>query len=422
MMKRFLLLRMFQAFLLLGAASVAGADDIKLQWLPSGISKKMNALPMRLSLSPDKPEGIKAVPADLSAPLYGKLLLGPAEAPTPFFVILDEPAGKPSRLFVDANANGDLTDDPPLEWNLQHSKGINGTVYNNYAGGADFQMSYGAEKLTLHLGLRRNDRRSVPAGTTTNTLWYYRDYGRVGDVPLGGKTYHAMLLDKFATGDFRPAKNDTNGGIMLFLDLNNDGKFERDGESFDASKPFNISGTTYQVAGMTASGGTFQFVKSSESVPETLPRPILTVGHKAAPFEAKTTDGETIHFPQSYKGKLVLVDFWATWCAPCRKELPNVTAAYERFHAKGFEVLGVSLDQANASEKLATFTKENHMPWPEIYDGLYWKAAVARTYCIDSIPHSFLVDGDTGTIVAEGAGARGAKLSSSIEQALAERR
>jgi peroxiredoxin len=422
MKKSFFQQKTWHVMLLCCAAFVARADDCKLDWQSSGISKTMGAYPMRLALSPDKPAGIKAVPADLSAPLYGKLQLGPAEAPATFFVILDEPEGKPSRLFVDANANGDLTDDPPAEWQGRTGKAKDGMVLTNYTGGADLQMAYGVENLKLHLGLRRVDSHTVRAGMPTNILLYYRDYGRVGDVSLGGKTYHAMLLDKLATGDFRPAKNDTNAGIMLFLDLNHNGKFERNGESFDAAKPFNIGGTNYQVAGLTASGGSFHFVQSSESVPETLPRPILAAGHQALPFEAKTTDGEAIHFPQSYKGKLVLVDFWATWCPPCREEVPNVTAAYEKFHAKGFEVLGVSLDKTNAAETLAQFTKDNHMPWPEIYDGQYFKAAVAQAYFVDSIPHPFLVDGETGMIVAEGGNARGKKLSASIEKALAERR
>jgi peroxiredoxin len=420
-MKRFFFPKLYPALALLGVSLAAVADDVKLDWQPSGAVQSAGYYrPLHLVLSPEKPGGIKAVPADLTAPLYGQLQLGPAEAPTTFFVILDEPEGKPSRLFVDANANGDLTDDPPTEWKARPSKGTAGTDYTMYIGGADLQLAYGAEKLKLHLGIYRFDKHDPKRAAMVNNLFYYRDYSRVGEASIGGKTYRAMLLDEAATGDFRPATGDTNSAITLLLDLNNNGKFEGRGESFDVAKPFNIGGTTYEVAGLSASGGTFQFVKSAQTVEETKPRPNLVAGAKALPFEAKTTDGDTVHFPDKYKGKLVLMDFWATWCPPCREEVPHLAAAYEKFHAQGLEVLGVSLDQANASEKLAQFTKENHMPWPEVYDGKYWGSAVAQMYFIESIPHPFLVDGNTGTIVAEGDDLRGEALAATIAKALAK--
>ena len=80
-------------------------------------------------------------------------------------------------------------------------------------------------------------------------------------------------------------------------------------------------------------------------------------------FEAKTTSGTTVKFPDDFKGKVVLLDFWATWCGPCRAELPNLKNVHEDLHAKGFEILGVSLDSADALEKLTKFTADNAMPW-----------------------------------------------------------
>jgi thiol-disulfide isomerase/thioredoxin len=420
MKNSFSLLISCHAFLLLGASQLAGADDVKLEWQSSGVSQKAGYYrPVHLVLSTDKPDGIKTLPPDLAAPLYGKLQLGPAEHPTTFYVIVDEPEGKPSRLFVDGNANGDFTDDPPTEWKGRGDKGADGTELTMYLGGAELQVPYGAEKMKLHLGIYRFDKRDPQRASIASFLFYYRDYGRVGDLSLGGKTYHAVLLDETATGDFRPTAS-TNSAITLLLDLNNNGKFEGRGESFEATKPFNIGGTTYEIAGLDASGGAFQFVKSSQTVEETKPRPSLVAGAKALPFEAKTTDGDMINFPDKYKGKLVMLDFWATWCPPCRGEVPHLAAAYEKYHAKGFEVLSVSLDQTNSAEKLAQFTKENHMPWPEIYDGKYWSAAVAQQYYIQSIPHSFLIDGNSGVIVAEGDELRGEALADTIEKALAK--
>ena len=146
--------------------------------------------------------------------------------------------------------------------------------------------------------------------------------------------------------------------------------------------------------------------------------PAYAVGQKAPAFEAKTTDGRTVKFPQDYKGKVVLLDFWATWCPPCRAEVPNVVKAYEQFHSKGFEVLGVSLDQADAGDKLAGFTQQHHMAWPQIYDGKFWKAEIAQQYGIRSIPRPILVDGNTGMVIAEGNDVRGDNLAPAIQKAL----
>lgn len=144
--------------------------------------------------------------------------------------------------------------------------------------------------------------------------------------------------------------------------------------------------------------------------------PRLKVGAKPLPFSGTDTAGKPISLA-AYKGKVVLVDFWATWCGPCVGEVPNVVRVYNKYKAKGFNVIGVSLDRENDKNRLLAFTKENAMPWPQIYDGKFWEAALAKAYGVQSIPFTLLIGRD-GKIAA--VGARGEELEPAVLAALAK--
>jgi peroxiredoxin len=142
----------------------------------------------------------------------------------------------------------------------------------------------------------------------------------------------------------------------------------------------------------------------------------------AIPFNRHTVDGKLIRFPQDYRGKLVLLYFWADWCPDCAKEIPNVRQAYDTFHARGLEIVGLSIEPDNQQKKLVDFVQDNKMPWPQTYDGKLWLGKMAQTYFILTTPTGFLVDGDTGKILATRNDLLGPALSKTIEKALADKK
>lgn len=140
---------------------------------------------------------------------------------------------------------------------------------------------------------------------------------------------------------------------------------------------------------------------------------LLDIGGEAPEFTAQNTSGENVSL-KSFRGKYVLVDFWASWCVPCRHENPNVVKAYNRFREKNFTVVGFSLDEGDdGKEKWLKAIEKDGLPWMQLSDLAGWTSPVAMMYNLKAIPANFLLD-PSGKIVAKNL--RGEELEQKLEE------
>ena len=138
----------------------------------------------------------------------------------------------------------------------------------------------------------------------------------------------------------------------------------------------------------------------------------LPIGSVAPDISLPSPEGKNITLA-SYKGKIVLVDFWASWCGPCRKDNPFIVSLYNKYKDNGFDIFGVSLDENSDAWKGAI--QKDGLAWNQVSDLMRWSSPVAKTYGIDAIPFSVLLDKE-GKII--GKGLRGPELESKIREAL----
>ncbi len=122
-------------------------------------------------------------------------------------------------------------------------------------------------------------------------------------------------------------------------------------------------------------------IESGKAIAELMSKPLE--------LKFKSVDGSDVDV-EKLRGKVVLIDFWATWCGPCMKELPDVITTYEKLHGKGLEIIGISLDEEE--DALKKVIKDKKIPWPQYFDGKGWENPYVKKYGIDSIPTMWLIN------------------------------
>ncbi len=141
------------------------------------------------------------------------------------------------------------------------------------------------------------------------------------------------------------------------------------------------------------------------------------IGAMAPDFEQTDTLGHLVRL-SSFRGKYVLLDFWASWCGPCRQENPNVVKVYNQFKDKNFTIIGISLDRPDGGFAWLNAIKKDHLTWTQLSDLKFWNNAVAQLYQVQSIPKNFLID-PTGKIIAQDL--RGDDLEAKLTEVLGKK-
>jgi thiol-disulfide isomerase/thioredoxin len=412
------------------AASAAAAPvaTAELKLISPGASEKLDGYtPIRAELGNEKPPTVTKLPADVTAPVFGELGLRGREG-AHYHVVFDLPKGKQPRLFADSNGDGDLTNDPPAQWKL--TREAQGKKPPLYEGGATFDLGSADRPMPVHIEL-------YCEGNSFHTVYRRPDYATEGKLALEGKSYAVMLNDAACTGDFSGSKIDPADSFavhpQLLIDLDGDGKFGGKGEAVNVNKPLKIGDATYKLADIAKDGTSFKLIKgdadaiaAGESRAPSAMRDGRTraISSAGKPFELAFTDaisGKTIDLQRDLKGKIVVLDFWATWCGPCVAEMPANKEIYARYKDKGVEFIGISLDNPDDKGGLRALKKycaENQITWPQYHlQGKGGNPTFARDWGVTSIPSVFLVDADGKLYTTD---ARG-KLETMIPDLLARR-
>lgn len=366
-------------------------------------------MPNRCALSPTPAEALKAEPQYEGTPQYGAITLGNAADNLITLVVDEVKEGDKiasSKIYIDADNDNDLTNDGDGAWASSNP--------NNWSTSAELSLRYRGEAQPRPTPYKVNLYRF--STRLPEFVFFYRAVAMSLDAEIAGQKVRVVLVDDNTDGLFRdiakkPAEGEAPGGAFL-VDRNLDGAIDPGSDSaecYRAGEPFEFLGKTYRLARVAPDGSQVLFEETTEPC---TPKAYIAKGNPAIDFEATDTEGKTFKL-SDYKGKVVLIDFWASWCGPCKAEMPNVIADYKKYHEKGLEIVGISLDQTRAA--MDEYLAQNpDVTWRMTCTEKYWDEPIAKLYRVSGIPAAFLIDKD-GTIYGE---VRGESLTKGLEELL----
>jgi len=288
-------------------------------------------------------------------------------------------------LYVDLNANGDVRDDPPQRFEQQN--GRYSCLFRATAHDVDKDPQQ-----TYPLLLKLEIANMIPSGQTQPRpgIFYHEHTVRRGVIRAGNRDVAFSVSGVRGIYDW--------GSSKVYFDLNGDGKLDEGLDSieryFVPDRYVNIGETSYEFM-VDRYGRNLTLKPLAEKLP---PRPTFLPGSLPPDFTFTGMDGKA-HKLSDYRGKVVLLDFWGIWCGPCVAALPKLLEAYEKYQARGFEI--VAVDANDTAEKLQEFVTQKKLPWLQAREED--SGPIHRLYRVVAWPSYFLV-GKDGKIVVSGAG------------------
>ena len=371
---------------------------------PAGASK-LGYFPVKLELTTIRPAGITKEPVYRAIPKYAYIHLGNGPNST-YFVSVDEPNDADWKIYVDVNHNGDLTDDGDGAW-IKKSVGTGRTQYgvNPYS----LKASWGTIK-------RETTTAEYPISlyrfSNTENIFMYRSAARSGKVTIGGKTHLAMLVENDADALYSKPLTDEGKPVIgspvsrpvwLLIDWKDDGKLTGS-SAIDIRSPFKLNDIAME-AKVNPDGSVLELRPTKRVIaekPKAAERQsLLTPGTVAPDFTAEAFGGGETKL-SNYRGKVVILDFWATWCGPCMKSMPHIEKVYQSIKGQDVVVLALCvLDDKKAYEEWVPANRSK-FTFNFAFDpaGRADKNIASTLYKVSGIPTTYIIDKDGKVVEA----------------------